>query len=278
MQVRKIIVASIHGVGKTALETAEKWNLRRGGLVSKRKIMADRRFAEHHCLKPTETVTSDPVPQNVQASDGTLIFSPAQTRETRSAALHEAQAQEKPWLQIDIDRGHAFRSAHRIRDWIYKNRIRTLFVDGPVEEEFSRPAGDILETVFHLDSIESEAGYRFQSSKAAISRLDKTKPKSIDEAVQLLLDNFSFKEKSRLARSSEKDAAELFFHLGEFIRNELRWWEENPKLMAACLEKSRTAEWKTADASDVIIGRFIRSIQKSHSLRLVAPPEKPTSG
>ena len=76
-------------------------------------------------------------------------------------------------------------------------------------------------------------------------------PKSIQEAVEVLLTELSEKDRQIIRMMAEEQLSSLHFSLGNHIRNEFGLWGNNGELLRACCPdgSSRSAD----DASMAII-------------------------
>lgn len=75
-------------------------------------------------------------------------------------------------------------------------------------------------------------------------------PTTVDEAVRLLQALVPEAEQARIAMMQEQDFTLLHFGLGQWIRNHLGLWGDNPALLIA------TGEPNADDASGAIIRAF----------------------
>lgn len=59
-------------------------------------------------------------------------------------------------------------------------------------------------------------------------------PKSVDEAVELLLTKISDEDRHAIRKMAEQELSLLHFSLGNLIRNGFGLWENNEELLKAC--------------------------------------------
>ena len=76
-------------------------------------------------------------------------------------------------------------------------------------------------------------------------------PKSIKEAIQLLLTDLPEKDRQAIRMMAEEDMSSLHFSLGNYVRNEFGLWGSNAELLKACCPDSSLQN--ADDASTVII-------------------------
>lgn len=81
-------------------------------------------------------------------------------------------------------------------------------------------------------------------------------PETVDAAVRLLQSMVPDDELSRIAALAENELEGLDFGLGQWIRNQLGLWSENPRLMRD------TGESHPDDASRVIIVALWQTLQR----------------
>ncbi len=93
-------------------------------------------------------------------------------------------------------------------------------------------------------------------------------PGNIDEAVDKLLSELSFKDKTKIANMSEVDLINLNISYGIYIRNEFRLWG-NELLLASCGAYAGVNEISPEQASYVIIKELWEKLQNSNVLKVV---------
>ncbi len=90
-------------------------------------------------------------------------------------------------------------------------------------------------------------------------------PRTIDEAVDLLLSDLPLRDRTRLSAMTEEELYKVNSFVGEYIASEFRLLTGNNKLLESCLSSSETDD----DASMVIIRKMWKKLQETHVLRLV---------
>lgn len=101
--------------------------------------------------------------------------------------------------------------------------------------------------------------------------MDQTKqlfPGNIDAAVNTLLSELSFKDKTKIANMSEIDLIKLNISYGIYIRNELRLWS-NESLLASCGAYAGVNKISPEQASYIIIKELWEKLQNSNVLKIV---------
>ena len=95
-------------------------------------------------------------------------------------------------------------------------------------------------------------------------------PRTIDEAVDHLLDSLPLKDKVRITKMNELELLELQLSMGVFIKTEFGLLSGNEELQAAGRELAVGEDDYSGDnISSVIIKKLWKRLQKTHVLRLV---------
>jgi hypothetical protein len=101
-----------------------------------------------------------------------------------------------------------------------------------------------------------------------MNEINKLFPKNIDDAVDRLIEELSFKDKTKIANMSEADLVKLNLSWGVYIRNVFRLRSNDPLLES--LESYVGVNKITPDqASYIIIKELWERLQDSHVLKIV---------
>jgi hypothetical protein len=93
-------------------------------------------------------------------------------------------------------------------------------------------------------------------------------PKNIDEAVDRLISELSFKDKTKIANMSEVGLVKLNVSWGIYIRNEFRL-RGNDRLLDSCKSYAGLNKIGPDQASFIIITALWEKLQNSNVLRIV---------
>jgi len=93
-------------------------------------------------------------------------------------------------------------------------------------------------------------------------------PDNIDEAVDILLSELSFKNKTKIANMSEVDLIKLNMSYGMYVRNEFRLLG-NDSLLASCGAYAGVNTISPEQASYIIIKELWEKLQNSNVLKVV---------
>ncbi|MDM8550111.1 putative molybdenum carrier protein [Desulfobacterales bacterium HSG2] len=269
--IKKIISAGQTGVEQAALDIAIKLGIAHGGWIPERhktEILSD-----IYQLQVIHANYSQTTEQNVRDSDGTLIISAGKL--TGSSALNRRLAEKhgRPNLYTDLNLIIAFQAAEKISSWIRDHDIEILNIAGPNSIEnidIYQTASDILETAFQIKLSDMSRYDSFPDPHADKPKLEDFigLPKTVDQVVDMILSQLTFKEKTRIANFSRKKLMASMPSLRVYVKNEFRLWKRNEKLMKSYI--ARPGEDETDDVSAVIITELWEKLQKSDNvLRVV---------
>lgn len=263
--IQKIISGGQTGADQAALDIAIKLGIPHGGWVPKGRLTEDGPLAEKYDLKemPTDNYP-ERTEQNVIDSQGTVIFSHGDLTEGSAFTEEMAKKHCRPYLHIDLDRTTAFDAAVKINDLIRAHKVKILNVAGPrasKDPRIYKAVKDILEAVLNLNSTGKDL--------AESESLNLNPPKTVDEAVNRLLDEMALKDKIIIAKMEENELSSLSSNLGLYIRNKFRIWPGNEDLMNSCRLLLKNYDISSNEASASIIRELWKKLRKSHILRVV---------
>jgi len=206
--------------------------------------------------------------KNVIDSDGTLIMSHGKLTGGSELTSETAKKNDRPCLHIDLNKTIVFKAVEQIKSWIETHKIEVLNIAGPRESndpKIYKAAGEVLETVLHLDIIDfsmSDPFFTANSHNLSASNL----PRTVDRAVNMLLSELSFKEKTRLANMPEDKLTDLRLSLGTSIKDTFRLGEENKDLLKSCRFLSETGKFREEDAALIIIKELWKKLKKKKNV------------
>ena len=219
---------------------------------------------------PTESY-AERTEQNVIDSDGTLIISRATltggTQLTRSLAITHG----RPLLHIDLSTTNAFQAARAINSWITRREIAILNVAGPRASQdrgIYEAASKLLKAVCYLAIVAVDApdggnnAIRLHSKRAHF-------PRSVAEAVDLLISKLTLRDRIQIAYMEEQDLAYLQPTLGSYLLDAFGLGSENEELLGACAAAEGNAALSEADACGIIIRKLWERLQETHILKVV---------
>jgi hypothetical protein len=209
--------------------------------------------------------------QNVIDSDGTLIISHGSLTGGSAYTRKMAMKHGKPWFHTDLNKLPTFHAAILIEEWISKNSIETLNVAGPHASKDRLIYGlvtVILELVYNLEISKDDRPEPSPDVLTTDSPESIDLPKTVDEAVNILINELSLKDKNTIANMDETDLVDLHFSLGIGIRNKFLY-PRNEKLLEFCRQAAMDKYMHRDQASTVIIKKLWEKLKESHKLRVV---------
>jgi hypothetical protein len=101
-----------------------------------------------------------------------------------------------------------------------------------------------------------------------MNTLSKKFPRTIEAAVEKLLEDMSRRDQTRIANMNEAKLVEFHINYGIYIKNELRLWGNEP-LMEACKQAAGLERLSPDQASYIILKELQDKILQSDVLRVV---------
>lgn len=213
---------------------------------------------------PNEKIQPD---GNITESDGTLILTRGGSSDESILIRRRIEKYKIRFLHMDLDSTFPFDAVRQISEWITENHIRILNVTGYGERIYQNTS-DILESVFYMGLIGTEImdplSATYQDKVKTIVEM----PKTMDQALHILVSRLTFKEKTRIANMPKEKLASLQASLGIYIRNEFRM-KENDELMEACYGLAKKEELDENEACCLIIRELWKKLQSANVLRVV---------
>ncbi len=275
--IKKIIASGQPGVEQAALEVAHELFIDYGGWIPLWRAEEGNQslIRKYHLHIMSNGNYVRATEQNILDSDGVLIL--GQGEPTGHAALNRrlAQRNSHPWLYIDLDRIPRFEASNRIQEWISTNGIENLNVTGAKTSQtidLYQTTIDILKAVFQLALIEPRQ-YEYNALPTTTTGTDLklrefiNLPRSVDEAVAVLLETLTFRERTRIANMVPGRLALLSPSLGLYVKNEFRLWKGNETLVQDCRAQALRED---EEPSAVIIRALWERLQEdTNVLRIV---------
>jgi len=271
---KKIISGGQTGADRAALDVAIKFALPHGGSIPKGRKTEDGLLPDTYLLIELPTRSWDKATeQNVLDSDATLLISHGTLTGGSAYTRKMALKYSRPWLHIDLKKTNGFEAAQTVNSWIIQQRIETLNVAGPRASKdplIYQASFDLLQTTLYLNLIETTMPGASHASPSLDELMGTARlPHTVDEAVERLISELSFKDKASIAKMNEEDLDSLQPTMGRYIRDQFRLWSGNLPLMESCRSLSGEAELSEDDASAVVIRELWKELQESHQLRVV---------
>lgn len=274
LTIKKIISGGQTGADRAALDVAILLDIAHGGWISKgRRTENGRLPAKYNLREMPTTGYIERTEKNVIDSEGTLIVSHGELTGGSALTPQFAEKYSRPWLHIDLNSTPAFRAAGSIKSWIEINGIEVLNVAGPRASKDARiyqTTVEILRTVFYMELIDNSVPDPVTVAGKITGGVKCSGfPTTMDEAVNRLIAELSFKEKTKMANLPPKKLVALTSTLGKHVINEFALGAGNNKLMEACRQVSGGDEIHPDQAALIIMMQLWEKLQTVNVLRVV---------
>ena len=219
---------------------------------------------------------------HIHDTDGTLLITIGGVNERARSMTERAKNEEIPLLHMDLDELSVFQAAVKILDWLKKNRISSLHVvceKAHDKEGVYREVLDILETVLYLGMNDIDIPYHITFLDARRRLKQNNLPGRVEDVVDLLVSDFSLREKVMVARMDASDLQRLCEEAGTYINTEFRIWQGNDALLEECRARAG-GDLSYEDPPRIIIRAMWEKLRGTHVTRAVKQPrgEAPGSG
>jgi len=263
--IKKIISGGQTGADQAAIDVAIHMGIPYGGWLPRGRKTEKGPLPDKYLLQELpDSRYSKRTEKNVIDSDGTLIMSHGKLTGGSELTREIAEKNNRPCLHIDLNKTIVFKAAGQIKTWIETYKIEVLNIAGPRESndpKIYKATGEVLETVLHLDIIDFSMSDPFSAVNShSLSTSDL--PRTVDRAVNMLLSELSFKEKTRLANMPEEKLTDLRLSLGISIKETFRLEEENKDLLKSCRFLSESGRFMEEDAALIIIKELWKKLKK----------------
>ncbi|MGD8725810.1 MAG: putative molybdenum carrier protein [Desulfobacterales bacterium] len=270
--IRKIISGGQTGADRAALDAAIKLGIPHGGWIPKGRLTEAGPLPDEYNLAEMSS-SSYPLrtEQNVIDSSGTLIISHGRLSEGSDYTRKMAIKHQRPLLHIDLNQTPAFKAATLIRSWCDENQIEILNVAGPRASKDAKIYSAVLkliESVYYLKMMSSDPPRVTGYEDGHPSILEKP-PKTVQEAIQKLIDELPLKEKTTIANMAEDELMNLNAFLGRYILDKFGLWSGNEELVQSCVAFAYHPLHSENDAAAVIIKELWHQLRQTHRLRIV---------
>lgn len=266
---KKIISSGRTEADRAVLDVAVASGIPHGGWIPMGRVSNLRPLTDKYHLSemPTDNYM-DCIKQNVIDADGSLILSYGRLNDELDYARRMTLGHKRQMLGVDFLQNTPFKAAALLNDWIQLYRIGILFAIGPgavVNPDVARHTKVVVEGALMLGTTGAGAISHAANEPPGIASIV---PKTIDEAVDRLMSEMSFKEKTRVANMSESDLIKFHMSYGATIRNAFRLWGNDP-LLAFCKSYSGVDEINPEQASYIIVKELWERLQHAGVLKVI---------
>jgi len=267
MMLKRIISNGESGVAQAALEIAAKLGIPYGGSIPKGWKAGSGALFDSKKLREVSS-TSDYVwyEQNVIDSDGTLILSHGEPKESSDYSRRMAEKHRRPWIHVDLEVITALDASLKISSWAIKNRLGVLNIVGSSavkDPTIYSESKEIVEGMIYLIQIQDK-DHRMETLSA-----DALVPKTVAEAVSRLIAKLSLKDRATIANMTIDELDSLQVTLGKYLSNFFQLPDGNKELIASCRFVSKKAVPNEEIGAMIIIRELWEILRKTHKLRTV---------
>ena len=270
--IRKIISGGQTGADRAALDAAIQLGLPHGGWIPKGRLTENGSLPDKYQLAEMPGSSyAQRTEQNVIDSNGTLIISHGQLIEGSDYTRKMAIKHQRPWLHVDLNQTPAFKAAALIHSWIEENAIEILNVAGPrasKDNQIYRAVFKLIESLHYL-GLMNTARPEALKFRNHIHNSAARQPKTVQEAIERLIDELPLKEKITIANMLEEELIKMNANLSRFILEKFGLWSGNEKLVESCLAAANYPLHDEDDAAAVIVKELWQKLRQTHKLRIV---------
>ncbi len=271
IQVNRVLTGGQDGVERTALRIARRLGMRTGGWAPRWRADEIPDIMRRYGLRimPNANFVRC-TEQNVREADGVLVFSLGPPSGSGAVCMRLARWHQMLRLNINLRETAVPDAGCRLRDWLGRERIRTLAVTGPKSEggtAVSDMAGAVLEAALRAAFPAAENGrppaglsWNDGGESAGLHRISEFNriPRSVEESVDLLMGMMDFRQRTRLAGSSENLRLRMIMEMEDDIIHDFRLNRGNKALLRSCRELGDAEE----SPARVILRFLVNRIRK----------------
>lgn len=271
--IRKIVSSGQTGVELAALDIAIKLGISHGGWTSRGRRNEDGRIPDSYQLIETSSLGfHEALYKNVSESDGTLVISKGERTPQTKEAVKTALLLERQLLHVDLSQYALFEAASLTSSWMSQRHIQTAHVTGSLSSEDTQIYGQarkLLETALYLGFVKSEPQPMLSGSQALGTRPEKVIPRTVSEAVTILKEALSLKDRTLLANLQVDELNHLHSGLWEYMKQHFDLYAGNQALLDACAEHAGLVRPLPDEACAVILRSLWEELRRNHKLRVI---------
>ena len=141
---------------------------------------------------------------------------------------------------------------------------------GNINPDIEKQTASIVEGALILDLMNASPDFNITdfSEKAYLEKLH-VPPKTVNEAVDILMSEMALKDKVTIANMTYGELIDLNSNLGSYIENIFSLWSGNDELMESCRFVTKNKKLNQDGASLTIIESLWKRLRKTHKIRVV---------
>jgi len=260
----KIVSGGETGAERAALDAAIRWGVPYGGWVRKGRKTEDGTLPVSYDLKEMPTTSAFQWrKQNILYAYGTVIFTHGEPEGETASTAEMVRLNSRPLLNVDLSLIDASEAGRMIRAWVREHKIKILNVTGTTagkDPEIYRKVTGAFEAAFQTE----------MSPEGADPALAKySLPKTVDEAVERLIEELPVKTRILIARMDETELGSLPFSLVRFMRERLDSWLDSDRLMESCKDVSGDDKMHVDYAPVLILRALWTRLRKDYGIQAI---------
>ena len=272
--VTKIISSGQTGVELAALDVAVKLGLAHGGWTPFGKRNEAGPLPDHLDITEVKGVGfQKAMEQNIKNSDGTLLISRGEKTAGTRFAVETALKHQRQFLHADLSQHTPFEAASLICSWLSLQKIREVFVTGPLDSQDSKIYAQtmkILETAFYLGFVKTGMHPDLRPTKPEGRVTGHGEfPTSVEEAIELLKQALPLKDRTLMANMQLHELEHLRSGLGEYVKQNFGLYSGNKALLDSCMQRSKVKNLLPDEACAIVLRALWEDLQSTHKLRVI---------
>lgn len=272
--IMKIVSSGHSGAAQAAIDVAVKMGIAYGGWTSMSHDEDLSAPTDLYDLKITEsTGYREYTSKNIEYSNGTLIFSTGPLSLVGKYAEKTTEKMHKHLLVMDLNEKSGFSSSRQIAEWIIACNIRMLHITGMTEKDspgIYNAVIKVLEASLFLSMIETDMHSDLKIKEAdEREELYSTPPQTINQALDRLEKELSFKDKVAISNMDGRELPSLYATIGSYIEKRFMVFKGNDALYASCIDHLGIKHMDRKAISTIIIKELWHNLKKRYKIRVI---------
>jgi hypothetical protein len=268
MIVRRIISGGESGVERAALDLAIQLGIAHGGRVASGRIVDDGVLpSRYRLVEVAFSKGAASAEANLDMADGVLFISRGEMAGPAASLYRQVRDRDYPHLAIDLNANSRFQSSLLINAWLKSQKVESLFITGPRENEQPGIYRDTMECFraawWALMMAEPVAGHRASTDRDDL-------PRTLNDAVTRLMQLLPLKDRVTIANMGADEIAGLSTTLGRYIQKQFGIWEGNHHLVQSCMQSVNRSHLADEEIAALIIDHLAQELKKTHVIRVLS--------
>jgi hypothetical protein len=273
LMIEKIISGGNEGSERAALDAAQKYGIPHSGWIHHmRAEERDKLLASYHLSIIPALDPRAAIRRNVMNADGTLILTVGATAGNTDYARHMTLKSGMQLLGIDLKQYSPLAAASLIASWLEMNHVKRVYITGPAEinrQSAYTLSRKTIEAAILLRLARPADGNIRETRTGNTDRTGKKWPKTVAEAVDMLISDLFLKDKTRISAMQPQELDALLPTLGMYIKETFGLLGGNHALIKSCMHSTHATRMIPDEACAIIIKSLWNKLQLTHKLRLV---------